>query len=306
MMRLACLSVDLDEVHHYLSIHGLGSGSDVVRNVVYDIAVPRFEELAREAGLELTFFVVGQDAERIENAEALRKLSTAGHEIGNHSLEHRYDLSRLSAAEMRHQVAGGAAAIERAVGRRPTGFRAPGYVISDRLVQVLGECGVGYDSSVFPCPLYYTAKSLALGWQRLLGRSSSSVVDSPAVLAAPRVPYRLGKPYTTKGRGLLELPIQVTPRLRLPYIGTALTLGGRTMARWLTAQLTHEPVVNLELHGIDLLDARDGLEQLARYQPDLEVPVARKRAIFTDVIMRLRQAGFQWVRLERAAEQLNQ
>ena len=305
MKRLACLSVDLDEVHHYLAINGLDEGQGMPRHAVYDVAIPRFEALARELELELTFFAVGQDAERADNADALRRLSMAGHEIANHSLEHRYDLSRLPSAQMHRQVAGGGAAIERAVGRRPIGFRAPGYVLSDGLVEVLNECKVAYDSSVFPCPWYYSAKSLALVGQRLRGRRSASLMDTPSVLAAPRVPYRLGRPYTTHGGGLLELPIQVTPRLRLPYIGTALTLGGPVVARWLTGQLTEQAFVNLELHGIDLLEAGDGLEHLARHQPDLRVPLERKRGLLAEVVTHLRRAGFQWVRLDTAAEHLN-
>ncbi|HEU5073351.1 MAG TPA: hypothetical protein VFU02_04250, partial [Polyangiaceae bacterium] len=62
--------------------------------------------------------------------------------------------------------------------------------------------------------------------------------------------------------------------------------------------------VNLELHGIDLLEAQDGLELLARHQPDLRVPLARKRAVFETVIDVLRARGFHFVRLDEAARSL--
>lgn len=316
MTRLASVSVDLDEIHHYQRIHGIaraGSGSgagprsdDAGGHAVYDVAIPRFARFAREHALPLTFFAVGADARRPANAAALRRLSRAGHEIANHSLDHRYDLTRLPEAAMRRQVVEGALAIREAVGLVPTGFRAPGYLMNDRLAQVLAQCDVGYDSSVFPCPAYYAAKALVLGGQRVWGRRSASLVGSPEVLRAPIEPYRLGRPYWRRGTGLVELPIQVTRRLRLPFIGTALTLAGPRLAEWLVQQIIGAPFVNLELHGIDLLAAADGLSELAAYQADLRVPLARKFQVLQRVVAGLKGAGYQFVRLDEAAEQVAQ
>lgn len=304
MQRLACISVDLDEIHHYGGIHGIDparhSAADAP-HAVYDIAVPRFEAFSATASLPLTFFVVGEDAARPANQKTLERLTLAGHELGNHSWRHRYDLTRLSSEQMRTEVERGAQAIAAATGITPTGFRAPGYLLNDRLASVLEACGVSYDSSVFPCPAYYAAKLAALASHRLRGRISKSIVDSPKVLFAPRTPYRIGSPYFRRGHGLLELPIQVTPRLRLPVIGTALTLAGPALAGFLLRQVAHESFVNLELHGIDLLEAGDTLPGLARYQSDLNVPLARKLAVFASVVELLRSRGFRFVRLDQAA-----
>jgi len=301
MTRLCSLSVDLDEVHHYRAIHGLSALATERAHPVYDIAIPRFEIWAAAAGLELTFFAVGADVARPENAQALARLAQAGHEIGNHSLDHRYDLTLLSQDEMRRQVQDSSLAIEAATGVAPRGFRAPGYLMNDRLADVLRESGVGYDSSVFPCPAYYAAKAAVLLAQRCAGRVSKSVLDGPEVLLAPRTPYRLGRPYYRRGDGLLELPIQVTPWLGLPVIGTALTLAGPTLASWLVRQVANQDFVNLELHGVDVLDRQDGLEALARYQPDLRLPVARKLAVLSAVVDVLRARGFRFVRLDQLA-----
>src|SRR5437899_418459 len=75
----------------------------------------------------------------------------------------------------------------------------------------------------------------------VLGRPSRSIVDTPAVLTAPTRPYRVGRPYWKRGTGLLELPVQVTRTLRLPYIGTFLMLRGVTGARFLTKGVLGEP-----------------------------------------------------------------
>jgi peptidoglycan-N-acetylglucosamine deacetylase len=302
-MRLCALSVDLDEIPNYHAIHGLPGPQGRGATAVYDVALGRLEGLAGAHGIPLTLFAVGADLDRAESAAGLRRIVALGHEVGNHTLDHLYDLTRRSTGEMTHQVQGGIDAIERATGARPSGFRAPGYTVTDALYAVLEECGVVYDSSVFPCPPYYLAKAAAMGLVRLRGSVSRSILDRPSVLTAPTRPYRIGRPYHRRGDGLVELPIQVTRYLRLPFIGTTVTLAGADRARWLTRLVIGEPLVNLELHGIDVLDAGDGLEALRPHQVDVRVAHAQKLEALSAVIETLRGAGYAFVRLDAAARE---
>lgn len=300
MTRICAVSVDLDEIPNYFAIHGLsveGAGA----SAVYDIAVPRLMALSKSAGVPLTLFAVGSDLERAEAAASLRSAQRNGAEMANHSLDHRYDLTRLGRDAIRAQIQGGIDAIAAATGEVPVGFRAPGYTITDEVYEVLAELGVGYDSSVFPCPAYYGAKTAMISWIALRGRSSHSVVDTPNVLFAPVRPYRIGRPYWRTGHGMLELPIQVTRALRLPFIGTSVTLAGPDRARILAKMCVGEPLVNLELHGIDVLDAGDGLEGLRQYQPDVRVAKERKLAALEAVFDVFRDAGYAFVTMREAA-----
>ncbi|HTM44095.1 MAG TPA: polysaccharide deacetylase family protein [Polyangiaceae bacterium] len=300
-MRLCSVSVDLDEIPNYFAIHGLPTPAGPEAHAVYDLALGRLLDLATAHRIPLTLFAVGADLVQPSSAAALRKLIDAGHEVGNHTLDHRYDLTRLSRAEQLHQIADGAAAIRAAVGEAPTGFRAPGYTITDQLYGVLQEAGVAYSSSVFPCPPYYLAKALAMVLIRLRRRTSHSILDVPQVLLAPRQPYRVGTPYWKRGAGMVEMPMQVTRWLRLPYIGTTLTLFGPTKTRWLTQGVTHSPFVNLELHGIDVLAAQDGLNALVPHQPDVRVTLQSKLDSLSEAISGLKKAGYSFVRLDEAA-----
>lgn len=301
MTRLCAISVDLDEIPNYFAIHGLSSPDGTTAHSVYDVALDRLEAFAGAAEVPLTLFAIGSDLARPEAARRLRALSERGHEVGNHTLDHRYDLTRLDRLEMARQVEDGARAIEAATGRRPEGFRSPGYTITDELYDVLAEARVTYDSSVFPCPTYYLAKAARLAAMRASGRVSRSVLDAPSVLLAPTRPYRVGRPYWRRGAGLLELPIQVTRGPRLPFIGTTVTLAGPVRARWLAKLVAGEPLVNLELHGIDVLDADDGLSSLVGHQPDIGVPRSRKLEALVAVVDTLRQRGYSFVRLTEAA-----
>jgi hypothetical protein len=232
-------------------------------------------------------------------------MRAVGHEIANHTLDHLYDLTRRDRAAIRDQIEGGAKAIERATGERPAGFRAPGYTITDEVFDVLAELGVSWDSSVFPCPAYFALKATAISWIKLRGRTSHSILDTPRVLSAPTRPYRIGRPYWTKGEGILEMPIQVTRGPRLPFIGTTVTMGGPSRARLLARACVGEPLINLELHGIDVLDAGDGLEALRPHQMDVRVPLAQKMASLEAAIDVFKGAGYAFVTLSEAASQFH-
>jgi peptidoglycan-N-acetylglucosamine deacetylase len=301
-MRLCSVSIDLDEIPNYYAIHGLSPPIGRGATAVYELALERFQEFSSTFRCPLTLFAIGADMARPNNALALRRMSERGHEIGNHTLDHRYDLTRLNADEMARQVQAGITVIEGATGQRPVGFRAPGYTVNDSLFAILTESDVFYDSSVFPSPAYYAAKAAAKAAIAVSGRKSRSVMDTPAVLRAPTRPYRIGKPYWRRGHGLLELPVQVTRGLRLPYIGTTLTLAGADRARWLTKQVIGEPLVNLELHGIDALDTDDGLEELRPHQPDVRVPAPLKLDALGAALETLQKEGYAFVRLREAAE----
>ncbi len=312
MAGVAALSVDLDEIACYAAIHGLlddastSASLGAALTAIYDRALPRLVSLFEEEGVRATFFVIGRDVGTEPNGARLRALVDAGHELGNHTYSHRYDFSRGTAAEIEADIADAHAAIHEATGFEPHGFRAPGYTLSDLVVEKLVKLGYRYDSSVFPCPSYYSAKAAAMGAMRARGRVSRSVLDDPRILSAPTEPYRMARPYRRRGHGLLELPIGVTRAVagRLPYIGTSLVLGGPTAARVLSRGMRGRKLVNLELHGIDLADAEaDNLQWLAPYQPDLRVPLAQKQASLRAAIRELREMGYTFVRLDDAADQ---
>lgn len=303
-VRLCSFSVDLDEIACYSAIHGLAL--DAESNLVFDLALGRILDFAAAHSLPLTLFVIARDLERGQNVDILRRAVGHGHEIGNHSLDHLYDLTRRDRSVQEQQVVEASRRIQTLLGVRPNGFRAPGYTMSDTLMSALREAGFSYDSSVFPCPAYYGAKAASLLGMTLLGRTSNSILDTPAVLRAPTGPYRAGAPYWTRGTGLLELPIQVVGPLRLPFIGTSLTLLGPKGARLLSRSLCGAPLINLELHGIDFLEASELPKALSRVQPDLHVPLSRKLQVFETVLNTLRSQGYSTVRLDEAARAVAQ
>lgn len=279
-MKTAAFGVDVDSLVQYYRIHGLPP--DRATNAAWTVGVPRFVELFAELGVPATFYCVAEDLEVEGNAERVRALAEAGHEIGNHTWHHRYTLTRLQPEVRRAEVARGRALLERAAGAPVVGFRAPGYNTDAALQADVAATGHIYDSSVFPCVPYYSAKAAVMGLMRLRGRRSRSILGSPRVLLAPRTPYTgdAAEPHRRGAGGLPQYPISVA--LGVPLIGTAFTaLGRRASVAAVAAGLALQSHLTIEFHAVDLMSlVDDGLDSALTVQPDLKVSVASKRATF--------------------------
>jgi hypothetical protein len=279
-VRVCSVSVDLDPLSCYYGIHGLGAPPEPLAHVVLLRALPRYAELFQRRGIRATFFVVGADLERDPAGRALlSELSRAGHELGNHSHTHPYELARLPRARIEDEIGRAHEAIAGACGEAPVGFRAPGYDVSAPILEVLGARGYRYDSSVFPSWPYYLAKAGVMGAMALAGKRSRSVLGDPRALFAPVEPYRPGgSPFSRGQSTLVELPISVSPGLRLPAIGTSLLLAPTGVRARLLESLRRRRFFNLELHGIDLIGAdEDGIPSaLVSKQPDLRATLTHK------------------------------
>jgi peptidoglycan/xylan/chitin deacetylase (PgdA/CDA1 family) len=307
LLQIASVSVDLDPVACYWRIHALGGQPPASsRFAILRRCLPRFRALFARHGVRATFFVVGSDLEEdAEGRALLAELAREGHELGNHTHTHPYDLVAQAPAAMAQEIDRAHAAIAACAGAPPVGFRAPGYEISGAVMEMLCARRYRYDSSAFPSVPYYGAKAAVMGAMRLLGRRSGSHLGSPRVLGAPRRPYRpaAGAPYRAGALDIIELPVAVTPGLRLPVIGTSIIAAPEWLRRRLVAAALREPFFNLELHGIDLADAAidDLPAALVARQPDLRRPLAVKLAALEATLREAAGAGARFRRLDEVA-----
>ncbi len=291
MTRPRCaISIDLDAIGCYYRIHGLGPHPGELEHVILERALPRAAALFAERGLRVTWFVVGRDADadaplpdrprRAANAERLGQLARSGDELGNHSYSHPYELARLAPADIEREI-GECDRVLRAITRIGTrGFRAPGYDVSGPVLDALARRAYRYDSSIFPAPGYYVAKAAVMTALVLARRPSGAVMIDPRSQTAPTDPYRpaMTAPWRRGQAPLVELPIAVTPWLRVPAIGTSLIVVPAAVRTRVLRAMTSRSFFNFELHGIDFADAeKDGIPgELVARQPDLRIPVRDK------------------------------
>jgi hypothetical protein len=283
------VSVDLDGLDCYAAIHGLSLPlEDRARRAVPEVALQRLLEVLEE--VKATLFVIGSEAEIAPRM--LRSAAAARHEIGSHSFAHDYALSRRPGEEIARDLERAEIAIEAACGLRPRGFRAPGYTLSPALLRAVRERGYLYDSSLLPSPIYYAAKAAVLLLRR--GRGAS-ILGGMGQLFAPRRPHWR--------EGVRELPVATVPVLRAPVIGTVVLGVGEGLAAMLSRRAAAGGHFNLELHGIDALDASDVPAGIAAVQPGLRLAASEKLRRLRSLLRALRSSG-EPCTLEQAAVRL--
>ena len=85
---------------------------------------PRLLKMLRDRNIKATFFVVGELAK--EHPEIIRNILADGHEIGNHTMTHPLNITRLSDEKIRQEVGGLSQLLQDIAGYRSRLFRPPG------------------------------------------------------------------------------------------------------------------------------------------------------------------------------------
>ncbi len=108
-------------------------------------ALPRILDLLRTRGIRTTFFVPAWVAEH--HPDALTAIAGGGHEIGCHGDEHER-VSELPPAEEERILVKSVETLARLTGRRPVGYRAPGWQLSAHTLELLARHGFDYASNM--------------------------------------------------------------------------------------------------------------------------------------------------------------
>lgn len=307
---LANVSIDLDGLDCYHKIHGLADHADPV--AMYNVAMPRILDLLEELHVRATFFVIGKDLEHTAAWTSLREAAARGHEIASHSYAHAYNMRYWSKLSVADDIERSADAILHATGKRPVGFRTPGYNVDTRILQLLAERGYKYDSSVLPSVPYYVAKAAVMGAMSVFGRQSGSSAVALHSLKAPVQPYRPSRWAFWKAGNrkhslpIWEIPIGVVRGTGIPVIGTTIAMSPDSLLHPLYRAFAFgQKTLQLELHAIDFLDKDDAmvLPGLASRQRDLQNPHAEKIARIQKFIAFM-QEDYRLVTLEELAGEL--
>lgn len=267
---IASISLDLDNQWSYMKTHG-DAGWETFPSYL-PLVVPRVLNLLKEIDLKITFFVVGQDAERSENAEALRSIADAGHEIGNHSFHHEPWLHLYSRDEIVHEFERSEKAIEGVTGQRTLGFRGPGFSYSETVLQVLAERGYLYDASTFPTFLGPIARAyyfLHSGLGKKEKDQRKQLFGSWNAGFQRLRPFRWNRS-NNQNQPLIEIPVTTMPWLKVP-IHLSYVMYLATFSPWVAKRYFYQAMrfcwlncvqPSLLLHPLDFMGC-DDLKELA-------------------------------------------
>jgi peptidoglycan-N-acetylglucosamine deacetylase len=197
------LTFDFDALSNWIGSLGLTSPGPLSRGEFSPIGARRVLALLAEYRARATFFTPGHTA--LAYPGAVAAVREAGHEIAHHGWIHERP-SRLTGDEERRALERGLEVLERELGVRPRGYRAPGWDLSPRTVELLVEHGFEYDSS-------------------LMGSDYEPYWCRVGDVASQSEPFRFGTPVA-----LVELPVSWHlddfPHFEFVNVPGTLTLSG--------------------------------------------------------------------------------
>lgn len=149
------MTVDVEEYFHPTALEGIilrSEWPDLPRRSrhLVSLILDRFSA----ASVRGTFFVLGWLAEK--EAEMVRSISDAGHEVASHGWDHRR-VTDLSPEEFREDIRRSRNVLQEVSGQAVIGYRAPSFSILpgfEWALDILLAEGFEYDSSMFPIRLH--------------------------------------------------------------------------------------------------------------------------------------------------------
>jgi hypothetical protein len=216
---------------------------------IFTLGLDRLLALFWEFGIKATFFVIARDLESPAKLAVLKKIVSMGHEIASHGFGHKY-LSQLNEEEVRDEIILSKIAIEKALGVKVSGFKAPGFVACKNMTRILEESGYSYDSSVF-------GTSCAL----LMEMVSRLSYPTACMMSAPSAPYtpQPDNIFKCGDSGIMEIPVTVAPYLRTPVHFSYMILGGRSYSSMIRGLLgaSSQEIINYLFHPLDLVNSSE-------------------------------------------------
>lgn len=150
----------------------------------------RLLQLFDDAGIKITFFVLGWVAER--HPELVKRIQQQGHEVASHGYSHRLIYTQTPEV-FREESARSKKILEDLTQQPITGYRAASYSVTRRslwALDILAELGFTWDSSIFP-----------------------TRHDNYGIPGSPEEPYQI---ITQSGAELTEFPLTTAKVLGQP------------------------------------------------------------------------------------------
>lgn len=288
---IASLSLDLDNKWSYMKTHG-DLGWETFPSYL-DVVVPRVLKLLDEWKLKTSFFIVGQDAAIKSSQPVLRSIADAGHEIGNHSFHHEPWLHLYSSEKIEQEIALAEEHIQNATGKKPVGFRGPGFSLSPEVISVLMRRGYLYDASTLPTFIGPLARAYYFMSSKL---TSVEKDQRNQLFGTLQDGFKSNRPYwwsvkNDKGTGsLLEIPVTTMPVFRLPihvsYVLYMALFSEQMALTYFKAALLFCRIRNVQpsllLHPLDFMGCDDTTD--LSFFPAMNLPAHRKISLVGEVI----------------------
>jgi peptidoglycan/xylan/chitin deacetylase (PgdA/CDA1 family) len=274
----------------------------------------RFLKLADKYDFKYTIFVIGKDLENPAVAKIVKEWQNLGHEIGNHSYNHKTNFGSLSYDAINYEVMKSHLLIKSACKKDPKGFIAPGWATSRNLIRILIENQYKYDTSLFPSWFMYLAQ-LKFLWNFKNDKRRFEIFkrsDYSANLFGDSIPFYTdgNSLYYSENYGrLLILPLPVSKYLKIPCWHTMkFILPSRVFNRSLHYFLKSNYFYYL-VHPTDLMDLNDVpklYKEKVQVLERIKVPLHVKNNMMEKVLSKIKKQSSRMVTLSEISDDIYQ
>lgn len=157
-----------------------------------DEGLPFVLDIFKEHNIKATFFVSGEAAIYLHKRRMLEKIVQGSHEIASHGYTHA-DYRAWEYARIKEDVCRSRKVLEEYTGKTILGYRTPQFLLDEKIVKAIRECGFAYDSSLPDISGISAARTLRGV------RTGGSLQDA------------------IRNSGLTEFPIDSIPVARIPH-----------------------------------------------------------------------------------------
>ena len=233
------LTFDIEEWY----IEKFYKNAEAVKYKAYDYMLFRILDLLDKHNTKATFFCLGSLVEHFPYV--IKEIDARGHEIGCHSLNHRW-VNKMTEKEFYEDTYAAVSALRDATGQEVLSYRAPAFSIGESnkwAFDVLAKCGIKNDASIFP------------GIRDFGGFPSFGLGNTPC-----KIQYN--------GIEILEFPITMT---KLPILGKSIAYSGGGYFRllpinFIKSKIEQSNYAMCYFHINDLLDFKSKFMTKVEYE----------------------------------------
>ena len=277
--RKLIISLDVDspiKLLNFYKINNVDFNQDKLE-LFYLTAFNRAFEFFNKQNIKVTFFVVGDE---LENSETIKNIilqaHNYGHEIENHTYSHPFGLANLSEEKIKEEIVLCNQIIEKITGVAPIGFRSPGYSINSKVINIVAELGLKYDSSGF----WSIMNPILKTFHKLLFKKGLNNADF-GLVSNKLKQY----PYTPsvnnwlvpddKINKFLELPFPRTNMLGLPFYNNFNLWTPSFYSDYISKKI-NKPYIMYLFHIIEFVDLSDAIPKELIAHPNVKSSVKEK------------------------------
>ena len=315
MHNFGNISIDVDSLSSIYKGQGC-SRPGGYSYLEYRMGLENLSKFFSKYQIKTTMFMVGNDFLYKENHSCIKNIVNDGHEIANHSMTHPQGFRWLSQKEKEKELTLMSDISYEVAGKRPIGFRSPGWNIDDSALPVLEKLGYKYDSSVFPTflmPIMKFAHWSSMSKQKKQDRTTMGQIT---YLVSPIKPYHVSdRSLGQRGKNeLIEFPISVSPILRIPFFATLLLFTGVQFYKKLYRSIRKAGLpLHFQMHLSDFIDysipeLKDQMPEHKQgtYVPQsLNTPLSKKIDLFSEMIEIIGQ-DYELITLKKWAQEIRE